>query len=104
MKEFAKRFVPFLLTFAAGLVVASFFVAVGTPGFKFNRESRHQKSRYLKTENERLRKENERLKRELADKALNEPEFNILLEVPPPPMPPMPPPPPKPPFAPRLQK
>ena len=36
MKVFIKRFFPFLLTFAAGLVIASFFVTVTAPSFQFN--------------------------------------------------------------------
>lgn len=101
MKCFIKRFFPFFVTFAAGLLVASFFVTISAPKFNFGK--RHEgryKNRYYKNENERLKRENERLKRELAEKdAMNMSDEIMLLEVPPPP--PMPPAPPKPPVAPR---
>lgn len=90
MKLFIKRFFPFLLTFGAGLLVASFFVTVSAPKFNFNKRSEwRNKNRYCKNENERLKRENERLKRELAEKdAMNMSDEIMLLEVPPPPMPP----------------
>lgn len=103
MKLFIKRFFPFLLTFGAGLLIASFFVTVAVPGFQFKRgEGRHKKFRYYKNENERLRRENERLKREIAEReAMTSSDEVMFLDVPPPPpMPPMPPAPPKPPVAP----
>lgn len=101
MKLFIKRFFPFLLTFGAGLLVASFFVTVSMPKFQFNKRGEwRNKNRYCKNENERLRRENERLKRELAEReAMNVSDEIMLLEVPPPP--PMPPALPKPPVAPR---
>lgn len=100
MKLFIKRFFPFILTFGAGLLVASFFVTVAAPSFQFKRgEGRFKKFRYYKNENERLRRENERLKRELAEReAINSSDEVFFLDVPPPTMPPEPP---KPPVAPR---
>lgn len=99
MKCFIKRFFPFFVTFAAGLLVASFFVTVSAPNFQFKRGNwRNKNSRYLKNENERLRRENERLQRELAEReAMSSSDEAIFLDVPPPP--PMPPEPPKPPVA-----
>ena len=99
MKCFIKRFFPFFVTFAAGLLIASFFVTVSAPNFQFKRsEWRNKKSRYLKNENERLRRDNERLQRELAEReAMNSSDEVYFLDVPPPP--PMPPAPPKPPVA-----
>ena len=95
MRVFIKRFFPFLLTFAAGLLVASFFVTVAAPSFQFNKRSgKYKKFRYYKNENERLRRENERLKRELAEREAIDSHYHFSLDVPPPPMPPMPPPPP----------
>lgn len=86
MRNFIKRFIPFLLTFAAGLVVASFFVTVAAPKFQFNKRSgKHNKCRYHKNENERLRRENERLKRELAEREAMDSDLIYGLEVPPPP-------------------
>lgn len=89
MKVFIKRFAPFLLTFAVGLVVASFFVTVAAPSFQFNRSGKYKKFRYLKNENERLRRENDRLQRELAEREAINTEYEFRLDVPP--MPPMPP-------------
>ena len=92
MKVFIKRFAPFLLTFAAGLVIASFFVTVTAPSFQFNRGGKYKKFRYLKNENERLRRENERLKREIAERQAMNSDYEFILDVPPlPPMPPAPP-------------
>ncbi len=93
MRSFIKRFVPFFLTFAFGLLVASFFVSVAAPGLNFKREGRHGKYYRLKCENDKLRRENMRLERRLAEKNASETRF-MNLDVPPPPMPPMPPPPP----------
>lgn len=68
-----KRIIPFVLTFAAGLLVASFFVSVGLPNLNLRSERKwhkcHQK-RQLKIENDQLRetvrdlrKENDELRR-----------------------------------------
>jgi hypothetical protein len=57
-----KRIIPFIATFAIGLIIASFFVNV-IPSFKFKR-SGHRSRHELRKENERLRIENERLKAE----------------------------------------
>ena len=91
MKSFIKRFVPFFLTFALGLLVASFFVSIAAPRLNFNREGKHGRYYRMKCENERLRRENQRLERQLAERKASEAEF-MSLEVPMPPMPPMPPP------------
>ena len=91
MKSFIKRFVPFFLTFALGLLVASFFVSVAAPRLNFNREGKHGRYYRMKCENERLRRENLRLERQLAERNASEAEF-MSLDVPMPPMPPMPPP------------
>ncbi|PYT01790.1 MAG: hypothetical protein DMF63_02820 [Acidobacteria bacterium] len=68
-----KRFVPFFLTFAAGLFIASFFVSIGLPGSGFrggNRFNKFQEMQRLRVENEELRErlrqsrlENEELRR-----------------------------------------
>jgi cell division protein FtsB len=88
-----KRFVPFLLTFAAGLFIASFFVSVAAPSFQFKDRGLKKNREYhrLKHENQRLRQRVERLERE---KNMTISEFEVNLDVPPPPVPPMPPPPP----------
>lgn len=92
--ELVKRFAPFLLTFALGLFIASFFVSVTAPSFQFkNRNGRnHREYHRLRYENRQLRERVERLERE---KAMATSDFEMNLDVPPPPMPPMPPPPPR---------
>jgi hypothetical protein len=62
-----KRVLPFFLTFAAGLFIASFFVSLPVPNFnevRVNRSHRHGKVYRLKAENERLRQELRDLKEE----------------------------------------
>jgi hypothetical protein len=54
-RGFLKRFLPFLLTFAAGLFIASFFVSVAAPFSGFSRgERRNGYFRMLRMENQRL--------------------------------------------------
>lgn len=84
-KAFFKRIVPFFLTFALGLFVASFFVSIA-PTFKSkwkkNRCGKRHEFRMLRYENERLQLENQRLQQRLGER-----EKMMLLEesVPPPP-------------------
>ena len=92
-KGFVKRVVPFFLTFAVGLFIASFFVSIAAPNFQFNRGRRNhrQYDRRIESENQQLREENSRLKRELAEKD-DVTVSGFYLDVPPPPpMPPTPP-------------
>lgn len=65
-KGFVKRVLPFFLTFAVGLFIASFFVSIAAPRFQFNRGwRRHQQyHRTMEAENQRLKEENARLKAE----------------------------------------
>jgi hypothetical protein len=82
-----KRFVPFFLTLALGLFIASFFVSVAAPSFNFkNRGWKNREYHRLKHENKRLRERVEKLERE----HLNH-EHGLDINVPPPPMPPAPP-------------
>ena len=97
-KSFTKRVLPFFLTFAVGLFIASFFVSVAAPNFQFpNRGSRKKMREYnqqLKIENERLREENQRLmnqSNDLENVTIQDLKYTI------PPAPPMPPAPPAPP-------
>ncbi len=72
-KVFIKRVLPFFLTFAVGLFIASFFVSIAAPRFGFNRGWRkHQQyHRMMESENQRLKEENARLKAESQAKVKN---------------------------------
>jgi len=69
-KGFFKRVVPFFLTFAAGLFIASFFVSVAAPTFQFKnrgwRGNHRQYDRQREAEIQQLREENRRLKNALS--------------------------------------
>jgi hypothetical protein len=95
-----KRFVPFILTFAAGLLIASFFVPLGFPGSRFRaRKEQHKKwHAQIERENSDLRQEIADLKREIeslksdplrcdgtADWSDHDNRFGELPLVPPPP-------------------
>ena len=95
-KGFLKRLVPFFLTFAVGLFIASFFVTIAAPNFQFpsrDRKRKHfQYDQQRELEVQRLREENTRLKNQLAE--TDSQDFstsNLNYAVPPPPMPPAPP-------------
>jgi len=96
-KGFIKRVVPFFLTFAVGLFIASFFVTIAAPRFEFKNRSwkrnHRQYDRQRELEIQRLREENIRLKNQLSDKALENVDFQELKYAvpPPPPMSPAPP-------------
>ena len=65
---FFKRFAPFFLTFAVGLFIASFFVSIAAPNFRFNRGFNNRHRQYpqrLESENRQMREENSRLKSDL---------------------------------------
>ena len=53
-----KRIIPFILTFAVGLIVASFFVSI-IPSFSFKRGDcrKHRGHQELRFENDRLKAE-----------------------------------------------
>ena len=76
-----KRFLPFFLTFAVGLFVASFFVAISSPSFNFRRggSHKHREIHRLKIENKELRKDVLRMKRELDEARRN--SFDVTLPV-----------------------
>lgn len=91
-----KRVLPFLLTFAAGLFIASFFVSVAAPSFQFRRDGgkrRHDCKRVkmemqdLRQENIRLRDEIEQLRRNPMTLEYIDPEFKLPADgdAPPPP-------------------
>ena len=95
-KGIFKRFLPFLLTFAAGLFLASFFVSVALPSFERSQRStrRFGECKRMQFELERLRDENQRMRREMDFHNLGPAHLNIpdvppvTLEVPAPPPPP----------------
>ncbi len=72
-----KRVIPFVLTFAVGLFIASFFVSIAFPGERWRNNRRVNKVRevrQLRIENEELREklrqsriENEELRRSSQD-------------------------------------
>jgi hypothetical protein len=81
-----KRIIPFFLTFAAGLAVASIFVPITAPSFpRSERQGRGRYHKELKRENESLRRENQRMKKELEElrrDALNVEFRNLKWDVP----------------------
>jgi hypothetical protein len=94
-KGILKRFFPFLLTFAAGIFLASFFVSVALPTFpRPERNRRFSECRRMKVDYERMREENERMRRELEFHNIGPSHLNIpdvppvTLEIPQPPPPP----------------
>ncbi len=95
-KGFVKRVVPFFLTFAVGLFIASFFVTIAAPNFQFRRDFRKHREyhRTMESKIQRLTEENARLKRELSERERHEMTnyaFENDFDIPPPPMPPAPP-------------
>jgi hypothetical protein len=97
-----KRFVPFVLTFVAGLFLASFFVSVGLPTSRWRSERRFNKFQEmqqlrrdcdnLREKNRVLQAENEALRRNVdADFLMPDAVPPIDLEEHHPPQPPAPP-------------
>lgn len=90
-----KRIVPFFLTFAAGLFIASFFVTIASPSFNFQRRSyKMNEMRRLRDENRELRRRNDMLRMQVEEAGrTNGTSFafdtaEVPLEPPPPPPPP----------------
>ena len=94
-----KRFVPFVLTFAAGLFIASFFVSIALPNMDGLRQSRRERhSRYhreMNAEIERLNEtirnlqdQNERLRNEQMDSVMSDAVPPVEWNAPKPPPPP----------------
>ena len=92
-----KRIIPFFLTFAAGLLIASIFVPIGAPSFqRADRGGRWRQHNECKRERESLRRENDRLRQELEtmrrerDVKFSTLDFavpDVRIEAPAPPMP-----------------
>ena len=96
-KGVLTRVLPFFLTFAAGLFIASFFISITTPSFSFTRRShKYREVQRLRYQNQELKKTNCELRKELvearraaeAKEAVNNEFQSFELDVPPPPPPP----------------
>lgn len=94
-----KRILPFVLTFSAGLLLASLFVPIGLPNLGTRSESRrgrhHREHRDMQMEIDRLREqlrnaevENEQLRRSATESIENFELGESPLEAPHPPPPP----------------
>ena len=94
-KGFTKRILPFFLTFAVGLFIASFFVTIAAPSFQFpsrsSRRNHREYDRQREFEIQQLRDENLRLKNQQTMDSENLDYQNLKYSVPAPPMPPAPP-------------
>ncbi len=92
-----KRVVPFFVTFAAGLFIASFFVSIAAPSFNFQRRGKGcREVRQLRYELERVRRENTDLRKQLEEAGRVDWSLNAVPAPPPfeadaPPPPPPPP-------------
>lgn len=91
-----KRVLPFFVTFAAGLFIASFFVSVSSPSFSFPRKGhKFQEMKRLREEVRDLKRSNCELRKQLSEARRNSDRtsaetFDPYFEndVPPPPPPP----------------
>ncbi|MGI8470591.1 MAG: hypothetical protein ACR2N3_19305 [Pyrinomonadaceae bacterium] len=88
-KGLLKRFVPFFATFAFGMLIASFFVTVAAPSFRFGNGLRRTEHRSCwRMENQRFREEDLRFRQQAAENDIRQnPDFSgdINELVPPPP-------------------
>ena len=67
-----KRIIPFFLTFAAGLFIASFFINIASPSFNFPRKShKYREMQRLRQDYERVKRENAELKQQLDEARRN---------------------------------
>ena len=88
-----KRVVPFLITFAAGLFIASFFITIAAPNFgNSRRQSKFRELIQVRMEDEELRRERCKLKEEIETLRqermtihATEPFGDVFSAVPPPP-------------------
>lgn len=97
-RGFIKRFLPFLLTLAAGLFIASFFVSLTAPFSGFSRgERRNGYIRMLRMENQRLQDRVDELEQQqisspcISDSDLAKPWGDVPPPAPPAPHNPAPP-------------
>ncbi len=105
-KGIFKRIVPFFLTFAAGLFIASFFVTIATPNFNFRRGSnKYREVQRLRTENQELKRTNCELRKQMEELRRNSSEVSVDYVLGDPVFPAdAPPPPPKAPRHPRFER
>ena len=84
-----KRIIPFFLTFAAGLLIASIFLPITAPRFeRSERSGKWRHHRECKREKESLRRENMRLRQELEQRnEIHNLKLDFELDAPPPPPP-----------------
>ena len=87
-KGMLKRVMPFLLTLAVGLFIASFFVDLSPTRFRFERGRRFRELQELRIENADLKNQNAELKEQIRQLSAN--PVNLKWDVPPPPLPPAP--------------
>ena len=84
-KGLIKRIVPFFLTFAAGLFIASFFVTIAAPSFNFRRgPGRYGEMQRLRSELNETKQENTELRmqiQELRERSIDaHPAFDFPFE------------------------
>ena len=90
-----KRVVPFLITFAAGLFIASFFITIGAPNFgSSRRQSKFREMRQVRMEVEELRRERCRLREEIENlrqerTTIQSGDIDVFTVPPPPPVAPI---------------
>ena len=86
-----KRIIPFALTFAAGLFLASFFVSVGLPGERWRNSRRankfHEMQR-LRLENDDLREKNRILRSQIDElqRSVDDADTEFVIPDAPPPV------------------
>lgn len=97
-KGFFKRIIPFFLSFAAGLFIASLFVPLAMPNLRFpsRGSNKHREIQRLNIELNEARRQNSDLKKEIRELKLNSETWPGLIEEVPPvnvdePFPPPPP-------------
>lgn len=78
-KGVLKRVLPFFLTFAAGLFIASFFVSVVSPSsFGFPRRShKFREMQRLRSENDELKKSNCELRKQVREMQKNSESIDL---------------------------
>jgi hypothetical protein len=93
-KGLLKRLLPFFATFALGLLVASFFVTIAAPKFRFgnrwNKQREHRECRFTERQEWKEERRQKRYERRVRQNAEFNRDLNELVP-PPPPIAPAPP-------------